>query len=262
MPDVRDLARRILERENAYGTLEVALARAVFADDTAEDEEIARIVRERDAADTGERMTLPELAESVGVDLDSLADDTAKHAIALALAAQLRASGRTYREIAAEFGVATTTVIRWLDPDYAQREREHSNAAKERRRRPCPECGTPMSSDGAQPRGHTVRLCRSCDRIRRTAERVWTRDAVIDAIRRYAVENGRPPRAKDWLLANPEKCYPSFSSVYSGESAPFAKWADAVEAAGFPRPHPGTPYRGRSVIAGGDWRLANGGDDA
>lgn len=52
----------------------VAASVRKFADDLIDDLRIGEEVRERDAADTGERITLEELAESVGIDLDEVRD--------------------------------------------------------------------------------------------------------------------------------------------------------------------------------------------
>lgn len=41
---------------------------------TRDDVAIAKIVRERDHADTGERLTLEELAQSVGIDLSEVGE--------------------------------------------------------------------------------------------------------------------------------------------------------------------------------------------
>lgn len=43
-------------------------------------------------------------------------------------AARMRAEGHTYRQIAAHLGVAEMTVVRWLNPDYAARQREREKA--------------------------------------------------------------------------------------------------------------------------------------
>jgi hypothetical protein len=59
--------------EDLMAIKEVARAALATPDtppDETEDENIARIVRERDAADTGERITLEELAAEVGIELE------------------------------------------------------------------------------------------------------------------------------------------------------------------------------------------------
>lgn len=56
-------------------------------------------------------------------------------------AAVLRRAGWSYPRIAAEFGVHRNTVIRWLYPAYAERNREASRAVKRRRSGTCELCG-------------------------------------------------------------------------------------------------------------------------
>jgi len=94
--------------------------------------------------------------------------------------------------------------------------------------------------DGSNGLGeNSSRLCLSCDRARVQAERIWTRETVIAAIQRFAKEHGRPPTSTEWITADPENGYPPRSAVYVSyhrSVSPFAKWADAIEAAGFPRP--------------------------
>jgi hypothetical protein len=82
-----------------------------------------------------------------------------------------------------------------------------------------------------------------------------SREAVVLAIQRFAQEVGRPPTAEDWNPAQArERCssrlaeietrwakgyWPSSSTV----QLTFGSWANAIEAAGFHRPSPGTRYR-------------------
>ena len=74
------------------------------------------------------------------------------------------------REIAAELGVSTTTVARWVDPARAQRMRERSREAKLARRVPCERCGRPL---GYQRTDGVCRQCTIADahaRVDRVAE--------------------------------------------------------------------------------------------
>jgi hypothetical protein len=62
----------------------------------------------------------------------------------------------------------------------------------------------------------------------------WTREAIIEALQRYgATHGGVPPRSGDWALY--EVGRPTSNKIVKV----FGSWADAVEAAGFPRPRPG-----------------------
>jgi hypothetical protein len=81
----------------------------------------------------------------------------------------------------------------------------------------------------------------------------WTRESVIVAIQEFHRRYGRPPASTDWnvahakALGHPEKverfyadnCYPHANVVYGGKYGLFDSWADAIEAAGLPRPAPG-----------------------
>lgn len=153
----------------------------------------------------------------------------------------MRDDGMVTREIAEALGVARSTVTAYLcDPDLA----------KQRRRRlayrgTCARCGGP--TDGSNGPGKAPEHCASCQADIQHESRRWTREAVIDAIRRFAAEHGRPPVSTEWLRSNREKGYPGLGSVYRSRRrsrSPFASWADAVEAAGFPRPLSGAKRRG------------------
>ena len=74
----------------------------------------------------------------------------------IARARSRRAQGALLREIAAELGVSTTTVARWLDPARAQQMRERSREAKLARRVPCERCGRPIGYRRA------AGVCRQC----------------------------------------------------------------------------------------------------
>ena len=148
--------------------------------------------------------------------------------------------GLTRADVARRLGVSGSYVSDLLrDPD--------GSKAKERKRRNggiCLECGGPTSGgDGPAER------CQACRAIYQNSLKVWTREAVIVAIQRWAAEHGGPPGAMDWRHA--DRGYPCFASVYrtvSHPSAPFAKWADAIEAAGFPRPGVGTYERTPEIL--------------
>ena len=74
----------------------------------------------------------------------------------IACARARRAQHVTLSEIAAELGVSTTTVARWIDPDQAERDRERSRQSKLARRVPCERCGRPLSYQ------RTDGVCRRC----------------------------------------------------------------------------------------------------
>lgn len=76
----------------------------------------------------------------------------------------------------------------------------------------------------------------------RTSQRKWTREAIVAAIRRSALENGEPPKNDQWTKAAIGR--PTSSTV----AKEFGSWADAIEAAGFPRPTRGGAQGPRSSV--------------
>jgi transcriptional regulator with XRE-family HTH domain len=157
------------------------------------------------------------------------------------MALALRAEGLSHQDIADRMGVTRSYVGDLLsDPDgSAARQRKDSYAGV------CEECGGP--TDGANGPAKAPRLCKTCAPA---ARRVWTQDSVIYAIRLWAMRhgNGQPPSATDWIRSSEDDDgtrYPSSSTVYSAEGAPFDSWADAIQAAGFERPTTGRRHRNR-----------------
>lgn len=84
----------------------------------------------------------------------------------------------------------------------------------------------------------TSSRCLDCSTAKAKAEAKWTRDGIADAIRRFAAIHGRPPVRTEWINADFDNDYPSSSTMY-GPDKPFASWADAIEYAGYRRPHSG-----------------------
>lgn len=159
-------------------------------------------------------------------------------------AQELRALGFSRNRIAEKLGVSFGTVCAYFsDPDLSGQATRRRRYAAEH---PCQSCGRP--TDGSRGHKRSARFCADCAA---EAKRHWTREAVTDAIRRYAAAQGRPPNARDWDRADPARGYPSKSTVYRSPSypnAPFARWADAIEAAGFPRPTRGSKYASEAVL--------------
>ena len=88
----------------------------------------------------------------------------------------------------------------------------------------CSECGGPCWDNAER--------CGECVRLGRGRKRKWTREIVIAAIQRWALEHdGQPPGAGDWRTTG--DYYPAFSSVYGRDGAPFESWNEAIAAAGF-----------------------------
>jgi hypothetical protein len=148
----------------------------------------------------------------------------------------LRAEGLTAREIGEILGITKSAVRNIIcDPDGSkQRER------RKRYQGVCINCGAP--TDGANGYAKAPERCQACWSLYQSTLKVWTRETVLDAILRFAAKFGRPPTATEWLHVDRENNYPSCQSVYRSDSrstSPFASWAEAIEAAGFPRPRQG-----------------------
>lgn len=75
-------------------------------------------------------------------------------------ARRLVGEGATFRAVAAELGVAPSTVYRWLNPEYAERHRATSRAWKQRQRGTCDHCGGETKFDGRVVRD----ICGACSR--------------------------------------------------------------------------------------------------
>lgn len=136
------------------------------------------------------------------------------------------------KRIADELGVPKSTILRWVNPDAAERGRASSRRVKESYRGVCATCGASTWGDGPG-RGRTE--CNACQAARIHEARYWTQARVIEAIQRYAAEHGRPPSARDWLLGShgiETDGYPNAVLV----QREFGSWAAGIEAAGFPRP--------------------------
>lgn len=74
-------------------------------------------------------------------------------------------------------------------------------------------------------------------------ERYWTRERIIAAIQQWARDHGKPPTFREWQKrAGVGALRPSTSTIRRW----FPTFADAIEAAGFPRPLHGGPVGGET----------------
>lgn len=96
--------------------------------------------------------------------------------------------------------------------------------------KPCPGCGKPM--DGSNGPHVAPRRCVACDLEHRHATAHWTRASIVAAIQRWAAEHGTPPTATRWKVKG-DGWWPCASVVQDTFDG---RWADAIVAAGFPRP--------------------------
>lgn len=159
------------------------------------------------------------------------------------IAVKLRAEGKTADQIAALLGCSRSYAAQlYGDPDGIQdfqRKRRYAGT--------CERCGGPTS--GANGRALAAKICGECAHILGHEGRYWTRERVIEAIQRFAAEHGRPPTANDWNHGGRGEGYPPVGSCYGRKTTPFIYWADAIEAAGFPRPVSGHYKRTPEIIA-------------
>lgn len=179
----------------------------------------------------------------------SVNHETRSRAELYAEAARLRGFGFTPPQIARLMGKSVSSVRNWFsDPDGSkQRERRKAYEGE------CVDCGGATKSDGTS---RASKRCGPCAHEHAKAERMWTGEAIIDAIRLFARENGRPPLAAEWICGPRDPRFPRASNIYrsiSNRTNPFASWAEAIEAAGFPRPRVGRkvmPHgQGRHTVA-------------
>lgn len=167
-------------------------------------------------------------------------------------ARRLKAQGLTRKEIAKKLGISVGYVNDvFYDPDGTKLLER-----RERYRRPCPKCGALMSGQaGFGPK--SPKLCHACAVEKQKAKKKWTRERIIEAIQLFERRNGRPPLATEWFQPTSVRGedYPPGSSIYRSKlrgkmtNQPFASWAEAIEAAGFPRPHVGrkVSHRGQGM---------------
>jgi predicted transcriptional regulator len=156
------------------------------------------------------------------------------------IAQTLRAKGLTHLQIAKIMGISRSYAsILVTDPDgskEAARKRSYAGI--------CKYCGA--ATDGSNGRNKAPECCKHCAAKR--APRKWTQELVIEKIQEWTHLHGKPPKATDWLHlveGSPgqyvqgsrdeiwsKRRWPSVGSVQNR----FGSWANAVEAAGFPRP--------------------------
>lgn len=169
----------------------------------------------------------------------------------------LRDEGWTHTQVARELEISRTYAAALdTDPDLSQ-----ARARKERLYRgTCQDCGRQTGSGGAPSK--VPKRCQACALEAQRQAKFWTRERVIDAIQRFAAVHGRPPFAREWLASKQFRGgeYPAATSVYRAGSqhstSPFVSWADAIEAAGFPRPAVGRYERSAESRKAAGIRLA------
>jgi hypothetical protein len=127
---------------------------------------------------------------------------------------RLERRGLSTREIAAQLGLAPSTVnIYRADPD-GDRQRQR----RERYRGACTDCGRPTSGSGGPKRA--PERCRSCAGERR---RSWSQQRVLEAIRDWVALTGSPPTLADW---SPAHARPGHDGAARYRQAP-GRWPSA-----------------------------------
>lgn len=141
-----------------------------------------------------------------------------------AKAAELRASGKTHREIAAEMGISLSYAHNLaVDPDGAKMK-----ARKDSYRGTCRECGG--KTDGSNGRNSAPEICSGCFVKQQHENRYWTQQRIIDAIKAWHRAHGRPPIAPEWVTPRDRVGeIPPVSTV----QREFGTWRAAIIAAGF-----------------------------
>ena len=138
----------------------------------------------------------------------------------------LRAHGLKYKEIATRLGLARNTVLTYVcDPDGSKRQ-----AFLESQKVLCPVCEKNLMAKESTK-------CRSCSlESQRSKPRKFTAEDVLEAIKRYNREFGRPPQSRDMIDVSGRGIgYPHPQHMVDH----FGSWANAIEKAGFPRPRHG-----------------------
>ncbi|MBJ7469679.1 MAG: hypothetical protein JHD16_00175 [Solirubrobacteraceae bacterium] len=157
----------------------------------------------------------------------------------VAAAKAMRDKRASLGDIAKVFGCSPKTIHDWLNREYDSEGR----AVRLRKPRHCQDCDRPISP-GTRP-GRCV-ACRA------VAATVWTPVRILEAIQSWEAAYGSPPRATEWCptlvrrygseaeerLAEARRRgeVPSVETVRRH----FGRWSDAIVAAGFPRPRPGS----------------------
>jgi hypothetical protein len=164
--------------------------------------------------------------------------------------AELRALGWGARRISAHLGIPSTTVFRWLNPDYESRGRERSRRRKQKIVGVCVDCGGETRYAGKNGRQSSLR-CAACAARHQRKNRVWTQEAITEAVRWAYGELGRPLRTVDfhtervdglpsWATLRDRGLFPRTACALAG--VPFHSGWKGLGARGGDASH-GTTYR-------------------
>ncbi len=90
----------------------------------------------------------------------------------------------------------------------------------------CRDCG--RRTDGSGGYANQRKRCQQCSTAHLKLQARWTQEAIIEAIRRWHSEHGRPPGSAEWRT-NGRGDHPTASMVQNR----FGKWSEAIRRAGF-----------------------------
>lgn len=148
---------------------------------------------------------------------------------------ELRAEGLLQREVADRLGLARSTVSQALIDPTGEQERER----RKRYQRRCA-CGALMTGSEGLDSPRAPKHCRDCAP---DAQRRWTKEAIIAAVRHFAELRGRPPTASDWNPSHARALgfhdradlferYENWPHVFVVQYT-FGSWNAGIRAAGF-----------------------------
>ena len=121
----------------------------------------------------------------------------------VAEAKRLRGEGKALDEVAALLGVHRSTILRWTDDGYAERDRAQCRAQKASYRGTCGDCGA--STNGSAGPGKAGRRCLTCQAAFQRREATWAPERLTTEARRWRSLVGRWPISTDWNV-NPATC--------------------------------------------------------
>lgn len=116
-------------------------------------------------------------------------------------ARRMHQQGMPQKQIAKSLHVPYSTIWRWTNDAYAERQRQASRAQKHKYRGTCIDCGTSTSYSGKGTQGSA--RCDPCYRKHMSDNRKWNQQNIIAAIHRWTAEHGRRPTPTDWIHAGP-----------------------------------------------------------
>lgn len=151
-----------------------------------------------------------------------------------------REPGSTLRSVAAVHGITAERVRQIVLANAPEEYKARQTERTERRKREayC-RCGAPKT--------YKAKLCVACARKAAAEARqdgvgvVWTKDRIVETIRRWAADVGSPPAAADWNVAMARRLGRSLPPGWSHEDHPalhtvqkrFGSWSAALAAAGY-----------------------------